>query len=452
MKLKIINGLLIKIEEATSAEIRHLIIPEGVKIIDSNVFAIDRTHTHIHSISLPKTLKRIGTRAFAGQSKISCISFPSSIECIEPRAFYQAGKFDVTIDCVDESSEENPHNLIIKESAFSQSEITSFTINCPRGNVIFDECALEECENLSSFEVTAGNVLLNDNCFIYCPKLNRVKINIKDKELNISKRCFFKCKSLVEFDFTQLDKIPSYAFYGTGFTSVTLSKKTKYVGEGAFGSCINLKDVKFEKEAENVILYESAFQDNNNLEDFDFAPIAEIKSYCFANTAKLKQAILSKTHLHSFVFFQSGLKYADLSSVLSVNIGCFGRCLNLTTVICPKTAEISKQMFSKCIMLEKVFLSDGITSIGEQAFSYTGLQQINLPESLVHIEDRAFYKSKLNNIDFSECYSLQKIGKESFNGTDLKQVNLINCILSEGVDSTAFDADVDILLPYYSMV
>lgn len=64
----------------------------------------------------------------------------------------------------------------------------------------------------------------------------------------------------------------------------------------------------------------------------------------------------------------------------------------------------------------KITLPEGLKYIGKAAFmNIKNLAEINLPSSLVRIEEQSFYWSyNADTIDFSACSSLEYIGSQAF--------------------------------------
>lgn len=65
----------------------HVVIPEGVTEIRGGVF--DHCKTNILEVTLPSTLKKICTGAFAGMPMLIALELPEGLEEIEPLAIYE---------------------------------------------------------------------------------------------------------------------------------------------------------------------------------------------------------------------------------------------------------------------------------------------------------------------------------------------------------------------------
>ena len=81
-----------------------------------------------------------------------------------------------------------------------------------------------------------------------------------------------------------------------------------------------------------------------------------------------------------------------LDGLITIGRGAFENCTSLSEIEIPETVtHVGKYAFKGCESLEEVILQDGILGIGENAFEgCTGLTEVILPESLTTIEANAF--------------------------------------------------------------
>lgn len=81
----------------------------------------------------------------------------------------------------------------------------------------------------------------------------------------------------------------------------------------------------------------------------------------------------------------------------------FSSCENLTSVELPSSlSQIGDAAFQDCNLLEDLVLPSGLTSIGVLAFSYSGLKTIVIPNSLETVEDSAFsYCNSISEVNYS---------------------------------------------------
>ncbi|MBR3358597.1 MAG: leucine-rich repeat domain-containing protein [Solobacterium sp.] len=89
----------------------------------------------------------------------------------------------------------------------------------------------------------------------------------------------------------------------------------------------------------------------------------------------------------------------------------------IEAVILPSTLnKIGESAFGSCAGLRSVTIPDGVTEIAESTFMFSGLEEIILPEHLAKIGKDAFFRCiYLKKIDLPETHSLE-IGKRAFGG------------------------------------
>ena len=69
-------------------------------------------------------------------------------------------------------------------------------------------------------------------------------------------------------------------------------------------------------------------------------------------------------------------------------------------------SRIEEQSFFGNSSLEEVVLPEGLLSIESQAFAYSGVKTINLPETITYIADDAFLGCDLKHVEAKGEYAL----------------------------------------------
>lgn len=156
-------------------------------------------------------------------------------------------------------------------------------------------------------------------------------------------------------------------------------------------------------------------------------------------------------------------------SAETINESTFYDCINLKSVILPSTLKAikgniffnvsgigSKGAFEHCISLHDIKLPEGLQELDGSTFAYCGsLKSIDLPHSLREISTATFYSSGLNSIDipdsiisignkaFYDCSgltsatipnSVREIGDEAFSGCS----SLVEVIIPDSSEITKF--------------
>ena len=162
------------------------------------------------------------------------------------------------------------------------------------------------------------------------------------------------------------------------------------IGEAAFMGCQSLAEMAIPSQMKAVA--DDTFDGCTSLRSVRFPEGLEQIGYCaFRQCRSLRSIELP-----------AGIK----------SVRGFEGCSGLTKIDIPASVErISDFMF--CSALRKVVLHEGVKQIAGYAFRYCdNLSEINFPEGLECIGERAFYPSSLRKLVFPK--SLQKIGCEAF--------------------------------------
>ncbi len=177
-----------------------------------------------------------------------------------------------------------------------------------------------------------------------------------------------------------LVSIGCYAFSACGIKSVTLPDGFKTIGEWAFNSCDKLT---------TVILP---------------GGIEYIGTYAFGACEALTEISLpdSITYIDNYTFDMcSSLKTIKLpANLTSIGMGAFSRCPSLTSISLPDSVTSIGLYAFKYSGLKSIYLHEGITHIGNQAFyGCENLSSVTLDANITVVRDRAFYYcTSLTNI------------------------------------------------------
>ena len=106
----------------------------------------------------------------------------------------------------------------------------------------------------------------------------------------------------------------------------------------------------------------------------------------------------------------------------------FSGC-KITSLVCPSTLKtIEREAFSYCTSLTSVLFNEGLSNIGIKAFTYTNLEEVNIPNSasLATNYDVSSSNSYYYTDEFSNCYNLKKVTISS-RITYLRYTSFRNC-------------------------
>ena len=171
---------------------------------------------------------------------------------------------------------------------------------------------------------------------------------------------------------------------------VNIADSVEKIGAGAFDSCVKLETIELPQNLK--YLGSSAFSGCTKLSGTVVIPggVVSLPSHAFSGCQNLSEVVLPDglDTIGSYAFY-----------------GCF----SLEKINLPEgLTKIDEHTFDNCRSLNNITIPDTVTHIEYQAFRRTGLTEITLSKSLLHLGTNAFL----------ECHSLKKVvipkGMKSF--------------------------------------
>lgn len=402
-----------------STDVEEIILPEGIKCIESKAFA---DCFNLKRINFPEGLETVKDRAFMNCGSLVEVILPTTLTKIGDYTFHNAGIEQLTLP--------DPKNVLsIGISVFGAIKIKS--INVPK-NFRLNKAMFSTCQQLRSVNFEADWVTIPERCFYYCTNL---------EEIDISKALFIKDSAFLECHNLSVNVIPAHtyvsacAFMKTGVEDVTIEDISE-VEEKAFSDCKSLKKLTINVPdgpaiADDLCIPEELAARCTNLQTVTFTGHAEnllsIKAAAFRETTMLTEISLpdSIRTIEQCAFCDSGIKNIHLPEDLrQIGNGAFGSSGIKNIVIPDRVTKLGRGAFSRCYGLTDVTLPESITVIPRLAFiNCDKLKTISAPNVAV-VCDNAFYNCKmLTAFDFSQ---VKELGSASFAGTSIRKAVLSN--------------------------
>lgn len=398
---------------------------QGATSIDEKAFYYCKALT---TLSLPNTLKSIGSMALSNCIAIENISLPSGLEEIGSNAFDNCKKLK---------------SIVIPKSV---KKLNTYTFN--------------ECDALESITFEGGTEI-NEicKCFVYgCDALK--ELVIPAGVTTLWRDALYGCYSVESLTIPKLEFYDTYTtglklaeLFGTTVPStlknVTILSATSIPAE-AFYNCSNILSITFPDSITSIgknAFYNCSSLSYNNIYGGKYLATATNNYFCLME--------VSDSELTSFeVHADCKLIYSDVFSgktmlevvslpegLISIGESAFYNCSSLTEITLPSTLKEIGNLAFKSTNLASVTLSKSLQSVGESAFSgLTTLTSLSFAPSceVESIGKEAFKNcTGLTSVDFTNAACLKSIGQSCFMGcTNIASVTFSNSI--EEIKDSAF--------------
>ena len=322
-------------------DITKITLPNGLKIIGSAAFEYC---VGLEEIILPETVESIGNTAFYNCRSLKQITIPNGVKSIGICVFSGCSsveKFEVDKQSSAYSSDESGA-LLDK----SQKNLIQYPLGSKRKTYTMPETV----EEISGY------------AFEKATNLENVTFSSNMKKIG---SYAFSGSGIVEAElFENLEEIGISAFSETPLASITLPDGLKTIGEGAFSHCSSIVDVTIPASVSTI--GQSAFYMCNAIEAFS----VDMESKHFVNDQYGALFNKDMSILICYPVASSIAEYKIPSTVKTISANSFSPSLNLTKVIIPDSVETIESMaFAYCTNLEDiVYEGTKPNKIAEDAF------------------------------------------------------------------------------------
>ncbi len=383
--------------------LNKVIVEEGVTELPNLCFQ----NSSLNSIELPNTLEKLGESCFDACNNLKTIQLPKKISEIPYKCFINSGLIGIDLS--------NTNVETIDDFAFQYCNIRSITFN-------------DSIKSLGTY------------AFSYCHNLT--KINIPNS----------------------LTFIPAYCFEKAGLTEITLPSNLTNIEDNAFIGCdylyyiYNNSDIELELGETNngyISLYAHNIYDkngglihiDNSLVYYDtidglrftvinnkytlIAYLGDETDIVLPLTINEKKYDIKKARGFINVIFENG--FEEIPSEAFYN-DTFLNKGTLKSIILPDTVKvIGARAFCNNRNLINIILGNNVEIIETDAFTYTGITEINLPSSLKKLD--GLWGTKIEKLVLPE--DLEYIGAQAFDyctsleylyvGSKIEQIQFHNC-------------------------
>ena len=226
------------------------------------------------------------------------------------------------------------------------------------------EGAFKGCGALSSFDIGALLLRIEDRTFEECYSLTSVTIDSSSELISIGNSAFLDCKSLVNIKMPNtVVSIGEKAYKNCeAATMLTISRGVLTIGKYAFSGCISIKNVEIPITAAEI--GKGAFKSCTALESIT-APFVG----CSPTQDRYFAAIFDGVSYYDSTVVPESLKKVTITGDYDVDYGAFYGLKHIKQVyFTGDFCEIGYDAFVNCSNLRELRLSPSLTTIGANAF------------------------------------------------------------------------------------
>ena len=309
-------------------------------------------------ITIPKTVKTLGTSTFSSCSKLETVTFEEGIQLSE-----------------------------IPQSLFGNCTLLK-EISIPEGVTKISGGAFYNCNGLNTITLPSTVEAAASNNSGYYPFYGAGNTQT---EVNFTEAAGKKWET-----------IPASLFRNSKIGSVTIPASVTSIGSYVFGNAA-LQSIDFEDGSELSEIGDHAFYSCTSLKGVKLpAGVESIGANAFASCEAFT-AIVTSAKAAGMTDKEKASALILSDSLTSIGNSAFSSCKELTEVTIPKTVKtLGTSAFSSCSKLETVTFEEGIqlSEIPQNIFyNCAVLKEISIPEGVTKISGGAFYNCNgLNTI------------------------------------------------------
>lgn len=357
-------------------EVRAIVVEEGVTGIGEYAFFRCEAET----VTLPDTLKRLGSNAFRECTSLKEVVVPESVEKMRGSVF---------LDCEALRTVKLPSSLTrIPSKTFRGCKLLK-EVEIPSGVTAIGDSAFSSCEALEQLELPAGLTSIGAWGFSNCVALEGLTIP------------------------EGVTEIGKAAFAGCDFVSFRLPEGVKTVSSRLFANCSKLKEVDLPDSV--TLIADEAFYCCSSLE----------RIYIPKSVAQIDGTAFSECY--SFIAYEvdpqnpwygsdgsGALLSSDLTELIVAPPYIDGGIFRVSEGV----LKIGKQAFKDRRSLKEILLPEGLEEIGDEAFAdCVNLRQIHLPATMRTVGRWAFVNCEELKL-ISVCNDLVELDLDAVSGLE----------------------------------
>ena len=340
-------------------------VPDGIKKIAASAFW---NNTFIEEVILPESLVQLGGDCFYCCYNLKKVNIPRNVHIMGNNPF--AGCPELKID-------NRSSHFILKDGALYNAACTNliyYAVSCrkdvfviPDGVICIGKHSFFMCNNLKKIVIPSTVVRMENNPFSGCIQL--------DVE-NHSQSYHFENGII----YNAYHSAIIGCLNGTKIEKLIVPESVRLISRNAFWNCNGIKNIVITKNVDKIGYNPFAGCENLFLE-------------CHSPYFSCEDGIIYDkdfTHMLCATNRAVGKKFKVRSSVTHINRGVFSGCIDLEEIDLSNVKYIDKSAFTNCVSLKQIYIPDSVKYIGEWAFAHcNSLKEISIPQ-FTFVDKNAF--------------------------------------------------------------
>ena len=396
-------------------DIQTVIIEDGVTYIGMDAFY----GNSFTSVTIGKSVTTICDDAFSRCRNLTSITIPDSVTYIGRNIFYNCKSLTSAIIG-------NGLSQINEYAFYGCQNLTSLTIGYSVHNISY--MAFGGCSNLSSITFHAKEI---------GPWFKNLMTSVKEVIIG---------EEVISIDSDAFTETNWYNNQGDGILyldnwilgykgkkpsgELKIPEGTRGIADTAFSGCSGLTTVTFPSGI--ISIGSDAFRDCSNLSSATvLCSPTYVDNIIFSGCNKLKEAVFDCDEVASVLRGVPSLEKLTLKEgITTIGNRAFTGCSSLTSITIPNSVKtIGYYAFANCSSLTSITIPNSVTTIGSGAFeNCSDLPTITIPNSVTTIDKSTFQDcSSLTSITIPN--SVTTIGNRAFTGcSSLTSITIPNSV------------------------
>lgn len=254
----------------------------------------------------------------------------------------------------------------------------------------------------------------------------------------------FKGSKLAAFEIPkQVTALKTGCFENTNLKTIDLSGIIT-LDDGIFFNCLSLREIILPETITKIPV--DFCQRCQCLEKINLSHVQFIGMCAFSGCSNLDAGNLSaKIDRHAFE--GTAVRNLDIKDISELDEGVYQNCENLESVTISGDRAIPDRLFSGCKNLKNVTIDEGITAVGDSAFSKTAVEKIILPSTVIVVRSDAFRECRqLREVILND--GLKTIAESAFKQTEnLSEISIPDSVKHIGSGCFACSGIKSVKLP-----